>query len=83
FIHQDFIDGKNVFGWEDGYKRFVENNIFIYGMRPENVEDFLSAYGYRLIEDLDYSQMADQYIKPTGRRLTASKLERMGFAEKI
>lgn len=83
YIHQDFIDGINLFGWESGYKRFVKNKIFINGMRPENVGDFLSCYGYRLIEDLDYSHMADSYIRPTGRKLTVSKLERMVFAEKI
>jgi len=83
YIHQDFIDGINLFGWESGYKRFVKNKIFINGMRPENVGNFLSGYGYRLIEDLDYSRMADSYIRPTGRKLTASKLEHMVFAEKI
>lgn len=83
YIHQDFIDGKNLFGWESGYKRFVERKIFIYGMRPENVSNFLSGYGYKLIEDPDYSQMADRYIRPTGRKLTVSKLEHMVFAEKI
>lgn len=83
YVHQDFIDGKNLFGWESGYKRFVKNKIFINGMRPENVGGFLSGYGYSLKEDLDYNQMADRYIKPTGRRLTASKLEHMVFAEKI
>lgn len=83
YIHQDFIDGKNLFGWENGYKRFVKNNIFINGMNPDNVNVFLSGYGYKLIEDLDYSQMADRYIRPTGRKLTASKLEHMVFAEKV
>ncbi|KLU62415.1 leucine carboxyl methyltransferase [Peptococcaceae bacterium CEB3] len=83
YIHQDFIEGKNLFGWVKGYKRFVENRIFIYGMNPDNVNSFLSAYGYKLIEDLDYSQMSDRYIKPTGRKLAASKLEHMVFAEKM
>lgn len=83
YIHQDFIDGKNLFGWESGYKRFVKNNLFIYGMNPDKVDAFLSAYGYKLIEDLDYSQMSERYIKPTGRKLAAAKLEHMVLAEKL
>lgn len=82
YVDEDFIEGKNLFGWESGYRRFVKNKLFIYGMKPENVGGFCSRYGYNLLEDLDYSRMADRYLRPTGRGLTASRLEHAVFAEK-
>lgn len=82
YVHQDFLDGKDLFGWKAGYDRFVRPHVFRHGMRPEGLPGELARWGYRLVEDLDYSRLADRYI-PAGRDLTASALEHVVLAEKV
>lgn len=35
------------------------------------------------IEDLDYDDLAERYVKPTGRDLPSMPIERMVYAEKM
>jgi O-methyltransferase involved in polyketide biosynthesis len=52
-------------------------------MDPEDVADFLGVYGWRLLEQLGYEELAERYVKPTGRKLVSMALERMVYAEKL
>jgi hypothetical protein len=38
------------------------------------VADFLAAYGWHVVEDLDYEELAERYVKPTGRELTSTPI---------
>ncbi len=83
YVRKDFLDGKNFYGWETGYKRFVSSKVWLYGMEPENCPNFLRGYGWRIIEDVSYDELADKYVVPTGRRLTSTPVERMVYAERV
>ncbi|MCL4517224.1 MAG: SAM-dependent methyltransferase [Firmicutes bacterium] len=83
YVLKDFLDGQAMYSWEKGYKRYVENKIWIFGMEPESWPDFLKEYGWRVIEDIGYDEMAEKYVKPTGRILASTPIERMVYAEKL
>jgi len=83
YVIKDFLDGRPMYGWEKGYKKFVEKKIWIFGMEPEAWPDFLKEYGWRVIEDISYEEMAEKYVKPTGRILASTPIERMVYAEKL
>lgn len=83
YVRKDFLDGKNFYGWESGYRQFVASKVWLYGMEPENCPDFLKDYGWRVIEDIGYDKLADRYIVPTGRPLASTPVERMVYAERV
>lgn len=83
YVLKDFIEGKQLFGLETFYQRIVEKDrVWHFGFAPEDVADFLSEYGWRLVEDLGYDELAEQYVKPTGRQLPVMAIERMVYALK-
>ena len=68
---------------EDIYKRFVEEKIWIFGKNPEEWPQFLKEYDYKIIEDVGAEDLEEKYVKPTGRKLKTTSIERIIFAEKI
>jgi hypothetical protein len=46
------------------------------------VADLLSSHGWRVVEHLGYDELAERYVKPTGRALAATPITRMVYAEK-
>jgi methyltransferase (TIGR00027 family) len=83
YVRQDFLDGRNIYDSEKFYRDFVSKKIFIFGMEPEFLPEFIKEYGWRLIEDIGYDELAPKYIKPSGRPLTSTPIERIVFAEKL
>lgn len=83
YVRKDFLEGKALYGWESGYTRFVKSKIWRFGIGPENCAAFLAEYGWRVVEDLGYDQLAGRYIVPTSRALTATPVERIVYAVKI
>jgi methyltransferase (TIGR00027 family) len=83
YVRKDFLDGQNIYGSEKFYKDFVLKKIFIFGMEPELLPAFIREYGWKLIEDIGYDELTPKYIKPTGRSLTSTPIERIVFAEKL
>lgn len=83
YICKDFLDGRTMYAWDMIYKKYVENKIWIFGMEPEAWPKFLREYGWKVIEDIGYDEMAEKYIKPTGRILASTPIERMVYAEKL
>jgi len=83
YVRRDFLNGKSLYGWESGYRRFVARKIWLFGMQPEDWPGFLEDYGWRIIEDAGYDELAAKYIVPTGRRLAYTLVERMVYAEKV
>ena len=82
YVQKDFLDGQNLYGQERLYERYVKGNIWLFGLDPRNVSDFLAPYGWRVIEHLGCDELAERYVNPTGRRLTSSPIERIVYAEK-
>ncbi len=84
YVLKDFIDGKVFYGQEYAYKKFiVKDKIWLYGMDPGEVANFLGAYGWRVLEHLGYEELAERYVKQTGRKLPSMAIERMVYAEKM
>jgi len=83
YVRKSFLDGKTFYGWESGYRRFFASKIWLFGMEPEDCQSFLNGYGWRIIEDVGYHELADKYITPTGRRLASTPVERMVYAERV
>jgi hypothetical protein len=42
---------------------------------------FLKEYDWQIIEDVSYDEMAERYIKPTGRMLSSTPIERVFMQE--
>lgn len=83
YVRKSFLDGKSFYGWEGGYKRFVESKVWLFGMEPEDCASFLRDYGWRVIEDVGYGELATKYIAPTGRLLVSTPVERLVYADKV
>jgi len=84
YVRKDFIDGKVLYGAKYLYKKTVlKDKSWLFGMDPEDVADFLGVYGWRVLEHLGYEELAERYVKPTGRKLVSMALERMVYAEKL
>lgn len=83
YVLKDFIEGKNFYGAEKFYERIViKYKIWHFGFDPAKVADFLHEYGWRLIEDLSYEELNNQYARSIGRYLPSMKIERIVWAEK-
>jgi methyltransferase (TIGR00027 family) len=80
---QDFVDGRELHGQERLYDRYVRRGIWLFGLDPRNVCDFLDPYGWRVTEHLGCDELADRYVRATGRRLTSWTIERVVYAEKL
>jgi methyltransferase (TIGR00027 family) len=84
YVRKDFMDGKVFYGLEYMHERMVlKDKSWLFGIDPEDVADFLGGYGWRVLEHLDYDELAERYVKPTGRKLEATAIERVVYAEKL
>jgi len=83
YVRKSFLTGKTLYGWESGYKRFVTTKIWLFGMEPEDCAPLLDGYGWRVLEDVGYDELAARCIQPTGRQMLSTPVERMVYAEKI
>lgn len=84
YVRQDFIDGTNLYGSRSLYRRFRQRRqVWKSGFVPERVEEVLTGYGWRLLEQAGPSYYRDTYIRPTGRALSASPIEWSAVAERV
>jgi methyltransferase (TIGR00027 family) len=83
YVRRDFIDGENLYGAKSAYRRFrVKQQIWHFGLHPDEVSEFVAEYGWRLIEQAGPDYFVRHYIEPAGRDLTASEIEWSAYAEK-
>lgn len=84
YTPNDFIDGEVFYGQEYLYKQMlVKDKIWLFGLDPGNIDDFLGEYRWRVVEHLGYDQLGERYVKPTGRKLQSMSIERMVYAERL
>ena len=84
YIRQDFMDGINLYGAAITYQRFrVKQELWHFGMVPEQVGTFLDGYGWREVEQMGSQECVARYIRPSGREMPVSEIERSVYAEKI
>lgn len=83
YVRSDFIDGTNRYGAESLYRRFrVRSQLWQFGLDPDRVAAFVEPYGWQLVEQAGPDYLAEHYISPAGRNLTASQVEWTAYAEK-
>jgi methyltransferase (TIGR00027 family) len=84
YTPKDFIDGKVFYGQKYLYKRMLlKDKIWFFRLDPDNVDDFLGEYGWRVLEHLGYDELDERYVKPTGRELQTMAIERIVYSEKL
>jgi methyltransferase (TIGR00027 family) len=84
YVRQDFLDGVNLYGAASLYRRFrVKQQLWHFGLLPEQVASFLDAYGWRELEHMGSREFLARYIRPSRRDIAVSELERSVYAEKI
>jgi O-methyltransferase involved in polyketide biosynthesis len=79
----EFLDGKQMYGQEEIYRRFVLEGIWQFGMEPDAVEALLNRYGWHLNEHIGGEELMARYVRPTGRTLASTPIERMVYAAKL
>ncbi|MTK64302.1 MAG: SAM-dependent methyltransferase [Methanobacterium sp.] len=83
YVLKEFIDGVEMYGMKNLYKKYVFPKIWKFGLFKQDTEEFLQGYGWRIIEDIEADDINDDYIKPNNRNLKTTNLERIVYAEKI
>jgi len=84
YVRRDFIDGQNLYDTPSTYRSMRDKSqLWRFGMRTEEVPDFLAQYGWRVVEQAGPDYFLQHYIRPAGRDLGASKLEWSVYAEKL
>ncbi|MGB7537778.1 MAG: class I SAM-dependent methyltransferase [Anaerolineales bacterium] len=83
YIRGDFIDGTNRYGLDALYGAYRgENPIWHFGLDPQAVAAFLEKYGWKEVEQIGTKEYAARYLKPIGRVLPVTEIERAVYAEK-
>ena len=83
YIRKDFIEGTNRYGSDALYQAFVvKERLFRFGMEPDQVAPFLQEYGWREVEQLGSQACFERYLKPSGRELPLTEIERIVYAER-
>src|SRR3984957_9394139 len=84
YVRRNFIDGTNRYGTRTLYRKVRQRQqLWHFGLEPDDVADFIAEYGWRLVEQAGPDELVARYVEPTGRKLKASQLEWSAFAEKI
>lgn len=84
YVLKDLINGTDLHGADQLYRRFViKNPIWHFGLDPAEVKPLLGPYGFAVIEDVGPAEYTDRYLRPAGRELTVMAIERFVRATKI
>ncbi len=84
YILQSFIEGKNIHnGIKTMYKYMCKKNnpLWVFGLDPTDMGDYLSKYSLSLIEDIGSEEMNERYMKLVDLDLSIFEIERMALAE--
>ena len=84
YVLKSFIDGKEIKeGLEGTYKRFCKKNnpLWIYGLDPTDIGNYLSQYSLFLIEDIGSDEVKERYMKLVNLDLEVFNIERIALAE--
>lgn len=83
YVRRDFIAGSELYGLAALHRRLVvDDGLWHFGWSPEEVGEFVQAYGWRVVEHLGAAEFAARYVAPTGRALSVMPIERLVLAEK-
>jgi len=84
YILKSFIEGKNIHnGIKVMYKymRKKNNPLWVFGLDPAEISNYLSKYSLSLIEDIGSEEMKERYMKLVNLGLSVFEIERMALAK--
>jgi methyltransferase (TIGR00027 family) len=84
YVRKDFIDGQKMYDLEVLYRlmKRLTKESWQFGMQPEEVSNFLDAYGWRELEQVGSVEYQQRYLQPAGRIMPVMEVERCVYAEK-
>jgi len=84
YIRQDFIDGSAIQGAEILYQGFrLKEQIWRFGLAPQKVSAFLNQYSWMELDHIGALEYTERYLRPCGRVLPVTEIERAVYARKI
>lgn len=83
YLRRDFLDGTETFGAQAAYDEFVvKRRLWHFGPNPGEVGAFLAEYGRHVVGQCGPAEFTDRYLRPSGRALPVSEVERSVYAER-
>lgn len=83
YLRQNFLDGTTTYGAEKAHAQFVrKRKLWHFGMTPDQVAGFLTEYGWQEAEQVGPAEFTARYLRPHGRDIPVSAIERSVYAEK-
>jgi methyltransferase (TIGR00027 family) len=84
YVLKSFIEGKDLKDATEKsmYRWLVKRyKLFIYGLDPKDISDYLSEYHLSLIEDIGSEEVQERYMKLVNLDLKVFEIERIALAE--
>jgi methyltransferase (TIGR00027 family) len=84
YITNSFIEGKGI---HDGikvmykYMRKEKNPLWIFGLEPTELTEYLKKYSLSLMEDIGSEEMMERYMKAIDIGLSVFEIERIALTE--
>ncbi len=82
YVQRSFLEGREVGELKLLYKQVVQKKLWLFGLDPDEVADFLLPYGWHVLEHVDSAELAARYIPDTGRTIQSTAIEPVVYAEK-
>lgn len=82
YVVSDFFDGRNLYGSGHLHSRFVDSGVWKLGLAPHSVPALLAVHGWQLVEDVGASEYEERYVRPAGRPLAVTPIERFVLARR-
>jgi methyltransferase (TIGR00027 family) len=83
YIREDFMDGTARYGLSTLYDAYRGRSpMWHFGLESARVSAFLEQYAWKEVEQVGSQEYSLRYLKPIGRVLPVTEIERAAYAEK-
>ena len=82
YVKRSFLEGREIGELKLLYKQTVQKKLWLFGLDPDEVADFLAPYSWHVLEHVDSAELAARYIPDTGRTIRSTAIEPVVYAEK-
>jgi methyltransferase (TIGR00027 family) len=84
YVRQDFLQGTNLWGSPALYRQFVGGRqpLWHFGLAPDDVGPLLGEFGWAEREQMARAEYLERYVRPHGRLLDVTEIERFVLADK-
>lgn len=83
YVRRDFLDGTEDYGAAPARREFVtKRHVWRFGLLPGETAALLRDFGWAEREQLGPEEYAERYLRPLGRDLTVSPIERFVYADR-